>query len=38
MIPLTGTTDPEHMSAALAVFDFTLDPDTVRGILGLQMR
>jgi diketogulonate reductase-like aldo/keto reductase len=32
MIPLTGTTDPEHMRDDLAVFDFGLDSDEVRRI------
>jgi diketogulonate reductase-like aldo/keto reductase len=29
MVPLTGTTDPDHMRADLGVFDFRLDPDEV---------
>ena len=37
MIPLTGTTDPEHMRADLAVFDFGLDPDEVRRIEALAL-
>jgi diketogulonate reductase-like aldo/keto reductase len=32
MIPLTGTTNAEHMRADLAVFDFQLDPEEVRRI------
>jgi diketogulonate reductase-like aldo/keto reductase len=32
MIPLTGTTDPEHMRADLAASDFALDHDEVRRI------
>jgi len=32
MIPLTGTTDPEHMRADLEVFDFGLEPDDVARI------
>lgn len=32
MIPLTGTTNPEHMRADLAVFDFRLEPEDVRQI------
>ena len=32
MIPLTGTTDPEHMRENLAVFEFGLDPAEVRQI------
>jgi diketogulonate reductase-like aldo/keto reductase len=29
MIPLTGTTNAEHMRADLEVFDFQLEPDEV---------
>jgi diketogulonate reductase-like aldo/keto reductase len=32
MIPLTGTTSPEHMHADLGVFDFRLTPEEVRQI------
>jgi diketogulonate reductase-like aldo/keto reductase len=32
MVPLTGTTDPEHMRADLDVFDFRLDPAEVEVI------
>jgi diketogulonate reductase-like aldo/keto reductase len=35
MIPLTGTTNAEHMRDDLAVFDFALDPDEVRRIENL---
>jgi diketogulonate reductase-like aldo/keto reductase len=35
MIPLTGTTDPEHMRADLEAFDFRLEPEEVRQIEGL---
>lgn len=35
MIPLTGTTDPEHMRADLDVFDFRLDSEEVELIDGL---
>jgi len=38
MLPLTGTTDPEHMRADLSVFDFALDPDEVRRIDGIAGR
>jgi diketogulonate reductase-like aldo/keto reductase len=34
MIPLTGTTDPEHMKQDLAVFDFELTDDEVKTIEG----
>ncbi len=34
MVPLTGTTDPEHMRADLEAFDFVLDADEVRRIDG----
>jgi len=30
MLPLTGTTDANHMKENLAVFDFRLDPDEVK--------
>jgi diketogulonate reductase-like aldo/keto reductase len=29
MVPLTGTTSPEHMRADLDVFDFSLEPEEV---------
>jgi diketogulonate reductase-like aldo/keto reductase len=32
MVPLTGTTDPEHMRADLDVFDFQLKPEEVEQI------
>jgi diketogulonate reductase-like aldo/keto reductase len=32
MLPLTGTTDPEHMRQDLASRDLRLDPDEVRQI------
>jgi len=32
MIPLTGTTDPQHMRADLGVFDFDIGPDEIRRI------
>ncbi|HKB03222.1 MAG TPA: aldo/keto reductase [Gemmataceae bacterium] len=32
MVPLTGTTDPEHMRADLEVFDFRLSADEVKRI------
>ena len=32
MVPLTGTTDPDHMRADLEVFDFRLEPDEVERI------
>ena len=35
MVPLTGTTDPEHMRADLEVFDFRLGPEEVQRIEGL---
>ena len=35
MIPLTGTTDTEHMQADLEVFDFRLEPAEVAWIEGL---
>ena len=34
MIPLTGTTDPEHMRADLEVFDFRLEPAEVAWLEG----
>jgi diketogulonate reductase-like aldo/keto reductase len=38
MIPLTGTTDAEHMRADLEVFDFQLEPEEVKVIEGLGLR
>jgi diketogulonate reductase-like aldo/keto reductase len=38
MIPLTGTTDTEHMEADLEVFDFRLEPAEVAWIEGLDER
>ena len=38
MIPLTGTTDTEHMQADLEVFDFRLEPAEVAWIEGLGER
>jgi diketogulonate reductase-like aldo/keto reductase len=38
MIPLTGTTDAEHMREDLAVFDFRLDPEEVQQIERLAIR
>jgi diketogulonate reductase-like aldo/keto reductase len=35
MIPLTGTTDAQHMRADLDVFDFHLEPEEVERIEGL---
>ena len=35
MVPLTGTTNAEHMRADLEVFDFRLEPDEVERILVL---
>jgi diketogulonate reductase-like aldo/keto reductase len=32
MVPLTGTTDPDHMRADLDVFDFHLEPEEVERI------
>ena len=36
MLPLTGTTDPEHMKQDLASRDLTLSPDEVRAIEPLS--
>lgn len=36
MIPLTGTSDPEHMRADLEVFDFRLERDEVEWIAGSE--
>jgi diketogulonate reductase-like aldo/keto reductase len=38
MIPLTGTTDAEHMRADLEVFDFRLEPEEVKRIENLVAR
>ena len=38
MIPLTGTTDAEHMRIDLAVFDFRLEAEDVQRIEGLGTR
>jgi diketogulonate reductase-like aldo/keto reductase len=38
MIPLTGTTDGNHMQADLEVFDFRLEPKEVATIEGLGGR
>jgi diketogulonate reductase-like aldo/keto reductase len=38
MIPLTGTSDPEHMRADLEVFDFCLERDEVGRIESLVAR
>lgn len=35
MLPLTGTTDPEHMRQDLAVFEFDLDDDEIATLEGL---
>jgi diketogulonate reductase-like aldo/keto reductase len=35
MIPLTGTTDAEHMRLDLDVFNFRLEPDEIKRIEGL---
>jgi diketogulonate reductase-like aldo/keto reductase len=35
MMPLTGTTNPEHMRDDLAVFDFRLEPEEIERIEGL---
>src|SRR5439155_12829438 len=35
MVPLTGTTDAEHLRADLAVFDFRLEHEEVKRIEGL---
>jgi diketogulonate reductase-like aldo/keto reductase len=37
MVPLTGTTDPEHMRQDLEVFDFRLGPDEVARIESLAL-
>jgi diketogulonate reductase-like aldo/keto reductase len=38
MVPLTGTTDPEHARADLEVFDFQLTPEEVARIENLAVR
>jgi diketogulonate reductase-like aldo/keto reductase len=38
IIPLTGTTDGEHVQADLEVFDFRLEPEEVARIEGLGGR
>jgi diketogulonate reductase-like aldo/keto reductase len=38
MVPLTGTTDAEHMRADLEVFDFRLEPEEVEQIECLASR
>jgi diketogulonate reductase-like aldo/keto reductase len=35
MVPLTGTTDANHMRTDLEVFDFRLEPDELKRIEGL---
>ena len=37
MVPLTGTSNADHMRQDLAVFDFRLDPDDVETIGGLAV-
>jgi diketogulonate reductase-like aldo/keto reductase len=37
MIPLTGTTDADHMRADLEIFDFHLDPEEIARIEGLVL-
>lgn len=37
MVPLTGTTDAEHMLADLEVFDFHLEPEETERIEGLAV-
>jgi diketogulonate reductase-like aldo/keto reductase len=37
MIPLTGTTDPAHMSADLEIFDFRLDGEEIEQIETLAL-
>jgi diketogulonate reductase-like aldo/keto reductase len=37
MMPLTGTTDPDHMATDLEVFDFRLEPEDVEQIESLAM-
>ncbi len=38
MMPLTGTTNAEHMRADLDIFDFHLEPDEISRIEGLAER
>jgi diketogulonate reductase-like aldo/keto reductase len=38
MIPLTGTTNAEHMRGDLGVFDFRLEPHEVKQIEGLVLK
>jgi diketogulonate reductase-like aldo/keto reductase len=38
MVPLTGTTDADHMRADLEVFDFRLEPEEVALIEGIGVR
>ena len=38
MLPLTGTTDTEHMQADLDIFDFCLEPAEIAWIEGWDMR
>ena len=38
MVPLTGTTDLDHMREDLQVFDFRLKPEEVDRIKGLASR
>lgn len=38
MLPLTGTTDPAHMQADLAIFDFHLSPDELALIEQVAVR
>ena len=38
MIPLTGTSDADHIRADLGVFDFRLEPAEVAKIEGLGGR
>jgi diketogulonate reductase-like aldo/keto reductase len=37
MIPLTGTTDADHMREDLAIFDFRLEPEEVECIERLDV-
>jgi diketogulonate reductase-like aldo/keto reductase len=37
MVPLTGTTNPDHMRSDLEVFDFRLDPQEVEQIGRLAL-
>ncbi|MDZ4783129.1 MAG: aldo/keto reductase [Planctomycetia bacterium] len=38
MLPLTGTTDQEHMKSDLDIFDFRLEPSEVEEILHIGIR